>query len=273
MQVGCVDDPGDQGPGLLGVPGPVAAPGSLCPDGSCQDAEGQEKKPQGNGTVGDQVQLFPGRHMAVQKALVLHILPHQEDDAQNKGNAEAPVADDGGGYVEAQPVAAKGRHQLVHVFALHGGIADDQEDHRGRKGAQDVELIAVYEYQAHQAKAPGKAGGKFVLIGQGKAACAYAADDQCRGMKNKACRLQDHGHLCHAFPPGSYKKEIDYHGRHIKQHGDSEQNIFDLKIITGHLIPLSLLTCIFPPLPGDVLRTARLPFGLCHGPSRSPLHP
>ena len=46
MEQGGVDEPGNQGPGLLGVPGPVGAPGGIGPHGPGNDTDGQKKKPE-----------------------------------------------------------------------------------------------------------------------------------------------------------------------------------------------------------------------------------
>ena len=48
VQVGRVDDPGDERPGLLGVPAPVAAPRVLGPDRAGDDREGPQREREGD---------------------------------------------------------------------------------------------------------------------------------------------------------------------------------------------------------------------------------
>src|SRR5580692_1712924 len=46
VQVGRVDHPGDERPGLDRVPAPVATPGLVGPDGAGDDAEGPDREPE-----------------------------------------------------------------------------------------------------------------------------------------------------------------------------------------------------------------------------------
>ena len=62
VQVSGVDHPGDQGPGLLGVPAPVAAPGVLGPDRAGGDGEGPQREGEGEEPVRQHVEPPRARH-------------------------------------------------------------------------------------------------------------------------------------------------------------------------------------------------------------------
>src|SRR4029453_12946342 len=53
VEVGREDRPADEGPGLLGVPAPVAAPGRLGPDGAGDDGEGPDGEAEGGRPGGE----------------------------------------------------------------------------------------------------------------------------------------------------------------------------------------------------------------------------
>ena len=46
MQQGRVDKPGNQRPGLFGIPAPVTAPGGIGPDRSGYDSDSKKQKPE-----------------------------------------------------------------------------------------------------------------------------------------------------------------------------------------------------------------------------------
>ena len=58
VEVDRIDDPGDQGPGLLGIPRPVAGPGLLCPDRSADDDEREHQEAEDHHPVGEDVADF-----------------------------------------------------------------------------------------------------------------------------------------------------------------------------------------------------------------------
>ena len=62
VQVAGVDHPGDERPGLLGVPAPVATPGRLGPDGAGDDREGPDRERERDQAVGGAVERlrWPG---------------------------------------------------------------------------------------------------------------------------------------------------------------------------------------------------------------------
>lgn len=58
MEVDGIDDPGDEGPGLLRVPEPVAAPGGFRPDGTGDDDEGEEEVSGSHRSVADGIEFL-----------------------------------------------------------------------------------------------------------------------------------------------------------------------------------------------------------------------
>ena len=237
VQVDRVDQPGDERPCLLRVPGPVTAPGALRPDRPGQDAEREEQEPERHRAVADEVQLLLGRHVAVKEPLVLHALPHQENDTQHERDPESAVGDDRRGDVEAQPVALQSRHEVVHFLALHGRIADDQENDRRRKRAQHMEPVPDHEDQAHEAEAPGEARCELVLVRERQAACADPAEDQGDRVQHKARPLKQHRNLSHVLLLRRHKDEVGAHREEVEHHDDGEEYIFNSQII--HLKPPS----------------------------------
>src|SRR6516225_8524625 len=67
VQVGREDQPGHEGPGLLGVPAPVRAPGVLGPDRAGDDGEGPEREHEREQPVGVPVELLARRQPAGQR--------------------------------------------------------------------------------------------------------------------------------------------------------------------------------------------------------------
>src|SRR6266545_976084 len=60
VEVGRVDHPDDERPGLLGIPAPVAAPGGLRPDAAGHDRERPDREAEGGGLEGQVVELLGG---------------------------------------------------------------------------------------------------------------------------------------------------------------------------------------------------------------------
>ena len=87
MKINRVDDPGDKGPGLLRIPGPVSTPGALRPDGAGNDGEGEEEKPEGDTAVTDQVQLFTLGDMPIQESAGLYFFTQQKDNGKDEGSS------------------------------------------------------------------------------------------------------------------------------------------------------------------------------------------
>jgi len=58
VEIDRIDDPGDQGPGLLGIPCPVAGPSLLRPDRSADDDEREHQEAEDHHPVGEDVADF-----------------------------------------------------------------------------------------------------------------------------------------------------------------------------------------------------------------------
>eukprot|EP01137_Pigoraptor_chileana_P033403 Opistho-2@24198 len=123
MQPGRIVEPDDQGPGFLGVPAPVAAPGLGGPEGAQDGGDGEEGKAQGDGLVhqvvqGGQVGQACGQGLAQGHG------QHEEHHQAAHLARPAVQADHGlGRQVGAEAGCQDGAHQ--------GQGHADQADHQG----------------------------------------------------------------------------------------------------------------------------------------------
>ena len=60
VQIGGIDQPADQGPGFLGIPAPVAAPGFIGPNRTTHDAHREHQEPNRDRAITEAVELFIG---------------------------------------------------------------------------------------------------------------------------------------------------------------------------------------------------------------------
>src|SRR5680860_599204 len=97
VQVGAVDEPGEQRGRLLGVPAPVGAPGDLRPDRAQDDDQGEQGEADDDGAVAQLVQ--DGR--LGQSAPALFGLD-QVEAGRGEGDRERAVGDDRDGDVDGQ---------------------------------------------------------------------------------------------------------------------------------------------------------------------------
>ena len=56
VEIGGIGNPGDEGPGLLGIPTPVTTPSSFCPDRSGDDGEGPDRKDECDQSIGELIE-------------------------------------------------------------------------------------------------------------------------------------------------------------------------------------------------------------------------
>ena len=103
-----VDQPGDEGQDLLGVPTPEAAQGVLGVEGAGDDAPGEQGEADGQAPVIEVVQLGQGRQAAVEKAEVLALdlaFLDQVEDTPQAGQGQGGIAQSGSGDVHGEPEA------------------------------------------------------------------------------------------------------------------------------------------------------------------------
>src|SRR5207253_10536204 len=58
MQVSCINQPGDGGPGLFRIPAPIRTPGTVCPVRAGGNHQGEQGKGDADCLVGDLIQGF-----------------------------------------------------------------------------------------------------------------------------------------------------------------------------------------------------------------------
>ena len=155
--------------------------------------------------------------------------------------------------MQGQPAASEGRHQLPHLLVLQGSVGNDDQNHRRGKGTHGPEMEPPLEHQIAQADAPGKAGGKLILIGQGQPSRPDAPHHQGQGVGDKGRRHQKIGVLPRllAFQGKEHKKQD--HGRRIQPKGGIEEDFLHQQEI--HFVPSLIFSASFS-------RNSRLPFRL-----------
>ena len=63
VQIGRVNQPADQSPGLLGIPTPVTSPGFIGPNRTTHDADGEHQKTNRDRAIAQAVDLFSGAQL------------------------------------------------------------------------------------------------------------------------------------------------------------------------------------------------------------------
>jgi len=108
VENGGVDEPGDEGPCLLGIPAPVGAPGILGPDSAGDDAQSEEGKAQGEESVVEVVQLAEGGELLEETSQLLFsnvAFLDEIDEAHHKGQGKCPFSQKRCGSVDVKPCA------------------------------------------------------------------------------------------------------------------------------------------------------------------------
>src|SRR5690606_21053120 len=157
VQVAGVGDPGDEGPGLLGVPAPVAAPGVTGPDGARDDRERPQREHGRVDAVGELVQRGGGgqpfhhggregaRLAAVHQLVLVRVLEQVHDRAHG-ADVEDRAAQDRRGDVDVQPVRVERRDQLVALGVEDGdGEPEVEQDGGGQEQADPAHVLLQRE--------------------------------------------------------------------------------------------------------------------------------
>ena len=152
MQPGGVVEPHDEGPGFLGVPLPVGAPGFGGPQGAEDGGDGEEREADGDRLVHHVAQHLQARQAARQDAAAHQQVGH----ADHRGQREGAVADEVGRHMDLHPVALQGRDQRLDLVGLAGEAVPQQEGHRRRdhqqhEGAHPPGGVAAFVEQVEQA--------------------------------------------------------------------------------------------------------------------------
>lgn len=244
MEVDGIDDPGDEGPGLLGVPEPVAAPGGFRPDGTGDDDEGEEEVAGGYRTVADGIEFLQGGDMCREERVLLEVVPQEVHGGDTEGYPESAIAHDGRRHMEQQPVALKRRHEGPDILVLHRRIANDDEDDRDDERAHGSEPVPSLKDDEDQGDAPGEACRELILVGERDTATANPARNQSCSMEEEA-RPDDKGaEAPHPFAFPKEEGEVQDHGDDIGDKCGVEKQVLHLQDAVSHQYP-SVLALIF----------------------------
>ena len=146
MQVSGIHQPADQSPGLLRVPAPPAPPGLVGPDRATDDANGEQQKTDGDGSVAQAVELLAQRQRGAAKGEIsggtigrqsrlteaaatdgaaaqfqgLAAIGEEHRHRQKGADQEGGVADHDHADVHDQPAGTQGRDQRSGLLKLVG---------------------------------------------------------------------------------------------------------------------------------------------------------
>src|SRR5580704_3514250 len=154
VEVAGVDDPGDERPGLLGVPAPVPAPGVVGPDGAGDDPERPDREGEQDRPVGQPVQhggagqvdhqaLGPGGQAGGQAPLVA--VRDQVHDVDDGADQEQADGDDHRGDVDGDPVGVQRGDQ-----AAGRGVHEGDVDGQGQDDREQDEQVDVVGPELHR---------------------------------------------------------------------------------------------------------------------------
>src|SRR3989338_5541311 len=151
VQVAEVDEPGDKGPGLLGVPGPIGTPCLVGPYGPCDQAKGEEGETKGHYLVG---KFLKAKHSLTGVFPTAHPTS-QEQECSDKGYAQCAITNKVGNYVDSQPVALEGRHEGLDGLVRGRGVEEQEHNHYGGQGAHYPQPVEVFKDKICKANQPG----------------------------------------------------------------------------------------------------------------------
>ncbi len=148
VQVRGVNHPGDERPGLLRIPAPVAAPGGLRPDRPGNDRERPDREGKPDHPVGDAVQSHGRGQAHHDPAALAHrggrvsptggdsgepVLPavlQQIQDGRDRRDHEHAAGDDRRNHMNLEPVGVERRDKRSHGDVEHRGGETQIENHR-----------------------------------------------------------------------------------------------------------------------------------------------
>ncbi len=174
MQKAGIDHPGDEGPGLRGVPAPVPAPGLIRPDCSRHDAERPDREGEHHRPVGKPVDdLRRGQQPEDPDRSGLPPgcdppgVPAGEEvhDSKNGAHHEGPGRQGHRGHVDREPVGVQRRDQRAGRRVNDGLGQPEREQHRGHhEQAQVVGAVADHEGEEEDDRHAGDRGDELVHV-------------------------------------------------------------------------------------------------------------
>jgi len=109
MEESGIYQPGNQRPGLLGVPAPISAPRQVRPDGSCDDPKRQPEKPEEYHLIVELVELPEiGEQGGCTAGGLLFRISCDIEDADTARNREGRIAEEAGDDMGDEPIALQG---------------------------------------------------------------------------------------------------------------------------------------------------------------------
>ena len=223
MEIDRVNDPRDQRPDLLGVPGPEGGPGLLGPDRAGEDHDREEEEAEADETVAQEVHLLE-RLLVV----TLFLREKQIARADAPGDDEGSIRQHGRADVHAEPRAAQRGHQIADLHRLERGIGHNQQRHGDRRDLEPVGLHPGTDGDRKERHAPGKAVCKFKLVRQRQTLRRDAARHDKHRVQRKGREKRDPGRAQQLFFSKGRAGEFQDHGNGVSRKGDKEQGFHSL---------------------------------------------
>src|SRR3990172_7544966 len=188
-----VHEPHDEGPRLLGVPGPVGAPGVVRPGRPRDDPGGQKRESPDDRPVNQLVQDLrrgeQANHTAGHLPLLLLRL-HEEHDRHPGGYGESRVPHEAGDDVGVEPVRLQGGDQRLDAALVREGEQHGAEGDRDHEGPEGPAPVFPLHCQVEEVDRPGEEDERLVEVGHGNAADPHLvrlgppdAEKQCGDIK------------------------------------------------------------------------------------------
>ena len=161
MQISRVDHPGDERPGLLRVPAPVAAPGRLGPDRTGDDREGVDRESEGGRPVRHPVEYLGLRHPRAQRHREAGRRPagldgelppatDQVEQRRDRAHQEDAGPDGDGRDVDGDPVRPEGGHQRRGLGVEHRAAQEQQHHDRQQDEHAEVAHLRLLDQNAEE---------------------------------------------------------------------------------------------------------------------------
>src|SRR3989304_2498971 len=225
-----VHEPHDEGPRLLGVPGPVGAPGVVRPGRPRDDPGGQKRESPDDRPVNQLVQDLrrgeQANHTAGHLPLLLLRL-HEEQARPPGGDGESRGPHEAGDDVGVEPVRLQGGDQRLDAALVREGEQHGAEGDRDHEGPEGPAPVFPPPCQGGEVDRPGEEDERLVEVGHGNAADPHLVrlgppDADCGGR-------HDGGGDANPGPDAGKDHFLPVQGGYVVDGCDAEKQCGDIK--------------------------------------------